>query len=331
MNVSVVVATYNRGPLLRRLIDDLERQSLPSERFDVTVVDDGSREPASGILEGMTPRFKLKVERQDNAGPGAARDRGVRVSKNPLVVFVDDDMELPDDFLEAHLAAIDGGLTVVQGLIAPDPSLATMPIFERFHADQLERFIAAVESGTATVRGVDLCTGNLGMLRRAYEGVGGFDKTLGRSEDRELGVRLESAGEKLGFSARAKTLHRSDHASLEVWRKRAYNYGIYDHRISEKHEQVETADPWRFWFMVNPVSRPLLMAAAAVPFAGKKLADVSIHAAMALDRAGVTRLAIAGTTLCYGLEYFRGVREDCGSLGECARDFVRYLGKRKKA
>ncbi len=331
MNVSVVVATYNRGPLLRRLIDDLERQSLPSERFDVTVVDDGSREPATAILEGMRPRFSFKVERQDNQGPGAARDRGVRSSSHPLVVFIDDDMELPADFLEAHLAAIDGGLTVVQGLIAPDPELARMPIFERFHADQLERFVQAVESGTATVRGVDLCTGNLGMLRRAYEGVGGFDTTLGRSEDRELGVRLETAGEKIGLSARAKTTHRSDHASLEVWRKRAFNYGIYDHRIAKKHQAVETADPWRFWFMVNPVSRPLLLTAATVPFAGKRLADVSIHAAMALDRIGATRLAIAGTTLCYGLEYFRGVREDSGSLAECARDFMRYLGKRKKA
>ena len=331
MNVSVVVATYNRGPLLRRLIDDLERQSLASDRFDVTVVDDGSREPAKDILAGMKPRFALRVERQDNQGPGAARDRGVKVSKQPLVVFIDDDMELPTDFLEAHLDAIAGGLSVVQGLIAPDPGLDDMPIFERFHADQLERFIASVGQGTAVVRGVDLCTGNLSMLRSAYEGVGGFDKSLGRSEDRELGVRLESAGEKLGLSARAKTTHRSDHASLEVWRTRAFNYGVYDHRISEKHEQIETADPWRFWFMVNPVSRPLLLAATGLPFVGKRLADVSIHAAMAFDRLGIERLAIAGTTLCYGLEYFRGVREDCGSLTETASDFVRYLGKRQKA
>lgn len=331
MNVSVVVATYNRGPLLRRLLDDLEKQSLASKRFDVTIIDDGSKEPAAAVLEGVKTRFALRVERQANAGPGAARDHGVRLSKNELIVFIDDDMELPTDFLEAHLDAVAGGLTVVQGLIAPAPELARMPIFERFHADQLERFIVDVEKGDVHVRGVDLCTGNLAMLRRAYDGVGGFDKTLGRSEDRELGVRLEVAGEKLGFSARAKTTHRSDHASLEVWRKRAFNYGIYDHRISKKHEQVETADPWRFWFLVNPVSRPLLLTAAAVPFAGKRLADASIYAAMALDRLGVERLAIAGTTLCYGLEYFRGVREDSGSLSECARDLVRYLGKRRKA
>ena len=44
MNVSVVVATYNRGPLLRRLLDDLEKQSLASNRFDVTIIDDGSKE-----------------------------------------------------------------------------------------------------------------------------------------------------------------------------------------------------------------------------------------------------------------------------------------------
>ena len=251
MNISVVIATFNRGPLLRRLIDDLAKQTLPPDRFDVTIVDDGSSEPAHVFFKDVQTPYALRFDRQPNQGAGAARDRGVKLSTNPLLVFVDDDMELPEDFLEAHLEAIESGLTVVQGLIATSPEIDHMPVFERFHADQLERFVDAVGNGKVTVKGVDLCTGNLSMLRSAYELVGGFDVTLGRSEDRELGVRLEAVGEKLGLSARAKTTHRSDHASLEVWRRRAFNYGVFDHRIAKKHDAIETADPFRFWFLVK--------------------------------------------------------------------------------
>ena len=330
MKLSVVIATYNRGPLLRNLLDDLAHQELPASEFEVIVVDDGSKTPAAEILAGYAPPYAFRLERQENAGPGAARHRGVGLAKNEIVVFVDDDMELPKQFLKAHLSAITAGLTVVQGLIAPAPTLATMPIFERFHAAQLESFVNGVEAGEMNVRGVDLCTGNLAMLRSAYLGVGGFDLSLGRSEDRELGVRLEVAGERLGFSTAARTVHRSDHTSLAVWRKRAFDYGVYDRRIAQKHKRVESADPFRFWFLVNPLSRPLITATVLVPNAGKHLANASIRAAEVCDRVGWNRVALAGTTLCYGLDYFRGVRSDAGSLGSVARDFARYLRKRYK-
>lgn len=328
MRLSVIIATYNRGPLLEELLADLAAQDLPHDQFEVIVVDDGSREPAARLLANFEAPYALRIERQDNAGPAAARDKGVGLSSNEALVFIDDDMRAPPCLLSAHASALASGLTVVQGLMEPAPQLASMPIFERFHAAQLEQFVAQVEAGRATVRGVDLCTGNLSMLRAAYEKVGGFDRSLGRSEDRELGVRLEAAGERLGFSTRARTIHQSDHASLAVWRKRAFDYGVYDHRISQKHTAIESADPFRFWFLVSPLSRPLIAATVVAPRAGKRLADASIRAAEVCDRVGFERAALAGTTLCYGLDYFRGVRSEAGSLTGVARGFARYVRKR---
>ena len=329
--VSVVVATYNRGALLEELLADLTAQTYPADNFEVIVIDDGSREPVVPLLEGYSTPYKLTVQAQANAGAAAARHRGVELAECDIVVITDDDMRLVPEFLEEHIKTHDAGATVVLGQIAPAPGLENMPVFERFHAYQLERFVKGVRSGKIAVRGVHVCTGNLSFRRADYLKVGGFDRSLGRSEDRELGIRLEKDGARLAFCEAAKTIHGSDHADLKVWLKRAYNYGVYDRRIAQKHPELEIADPWRFFFLVSNLSKPLMLVSVSLPEAGDKLAHLAMAAAMESDKRGLKKAAVFGTTLCYGLEYFRGMRVDAGSVTQTARDLRGYLKKRRDA
>jgi hypothetical protein len=168
--------------------------------------------------------------------------------------------------------------------------------------------------------------------REDYLQAGGFDRSLPRSEDRELGVRLQKAGAKLFFAADARTINRSDHVDFNVWMTRNFRYGIADSQISEKHPDVYDASPWRFLFLVNPVSRVLLMLSASAPTIGHALSRSAYAVAEKLDaqrdkHPALGRLAIAGATLSYGLEYFRGVREAAGSLRRTWRDFASYTGE----
>jgi serine acetyltransferase/GT2 family glycosyltransferase len=323
--ISVIIATYNRCALLNELLGDLAQQDLPLEELEVVVVDDGSASPVKPRLDGKSYPFELTVIAQKNCGPAAARHVGVGAATGDILLFVDDDMRVGRDFVRQHAAAHQRGATVVQGYIAPPPELASMPLFERFHAQQLERFVRDVQRGRARFRGIYLCTGNVSVQRAAYLAVGGFDMSLARSEDRELGLRLEKAGAKLAFSLAAKSQHRSDHENLEVWLGRALNYGVFDSRIAKKHPDAAIADPWRFWFQVSVLSRPFLLLAAALPQPAKHLARAAISAAEIADRAGFERAALAGTTLCYGVEYFRGVRLDAGSFAETCAGLWRYV------
>jgi hypothetical protein len=59
------------------------------------------------------------------------------------------------------------------------------------------------------------------------------------------------------------------------------------------------------------------------------LTRLTIQAAIACDRAGYEKPALLGTTLAYGLEYFRGMRSDAGSLRQSARDLMGYMKKRR--
>ena len=266
--------------------------------------------------------------RQANAGAAAARDHGVRLAAGEVVVILDDDMRVAPDFLAAHQEAHIQGATLVLGHIAAAPTLAHMPLYERFHARQLSRFVEAAQApGGQVVHGISLCTGNMSMRRADYLAAGGFDRALDRSEDRELGVRLEKRGAKLAFSHRARSVHASDHDDLDVWLKRAFQYGIYDRRIALKHPDVPLADPWRFLFLISPLSKPLMLVPVMLPKVGEKMARAVMQAAILCDGAGYEKLALGATTLTYGIEYFRGVRVEAGSARRAGRDLATYMGR----
>jgi glycosyltransferase involved in cell wall biosynthesis len=324
LTLSVVIATYNRTPKLSALFRSLAEQSLPKEDFELILIDDGSVDPARTILDALHPPFRVRLIEQENAGQASARDRGIREATGDVVVVLDDDMRLDPHLLANHLAWHQAGYRVVLGRIDSSHSLDEMPLFERFHAAQLEKTAAAFRSGQ-TPRGVHLCTGNVSFRRQDYLDIGGFDRNLKRSEDRELGIRLEAAGATFVFGDDAVTVHDSDHTSLEVWLGRAFNYGAYDYRIHEKHPDKQIANPWRFFFLINPLSRPFMLAAIALPNVGKLLSRCAWKASEVCDQLGNERLAVQGVTYVYGIEYFRGLRRQSGSLARCLVGLADYF------
>jgi GT2 family glycosyltransferase len=327
MRISVVIATYNRLPLLTGLLEDLAAQQQPGP-FDVTVVDDGSRESVAQALQGRSWPFALNMITQVNSGQAQARHRAILDSKGEIIVILDDDMQLPADFLAQHRRLHDAGADVVLGLLKPADDLAAKPIFERFHAEQLARFVAGVRAGEP-ISGSALCTGNVSLRRAHYLEIGGFDLTLSRSEDRDLGIRLQKAGARFAFSEQAYTKHRSDHTDRAKWKQRAFQYGIYDRRIAQKHPDDPQYNPWHYLSLVNPVSRPLLLGAVLFSGLGTGLAEAALRASEQLDRWGLERPALQGTTLTFGLEYFCGVRSEYPSALSALTDLTRYLGARR--
>ncbi len=95
--VGVVIPLYNKGTLVRRALNSVLSQTY--QNFEVIVVDDGSTDEGPDLVrECSDPRVRL-IE-QANAGPGAARNRGIQDSQAPYLTFLDADDEWLPRFLE---------------------------------------------------------------------------------------------------------------------------------------------------------------------------------------------------------------------------------------
>jgi glycosyltransferase involved in cell wall biosynthesis len=326
--VSVILATYNRLDLLRRLLGFLSEQTLPPNQFEVIVVDDGSVVPVPLHIDVEKYPFSLTIVRQENAGPAAARHRGILQAKGEFLVLVDDDMELPPSFLEAHLRHHAGVQpTAVIGRYVSDPAISKKPIFERYHGLKWDRTTQLVREGKLRIDGTFLATGNTSMRRDDYLRVGGFDLSLLRAEDMALGLDLEEAGVNLVYSDSAGSVHLSDHTSAAKWMARAYLHGRLEPHIAEKHPTMAHADPWRFAFALPLVGRMFCLPSILAPKLGSVLARATYKAAEVADKVGLERPALRATGLVFGMEYFRGLREEAGSARKVLADCVSFLRK----
>lgn len=104
MKVSVVVPLYNKARWVRRSLDSIAAQTF--RRFEVIVVDDGSTD-GSGEIVASYPDERFRLVRQDNAGPGAARNRGIAEARGELIAFLDADDEWTPEFLEKMVRTIE--------------------------------------------------------------------------------------------------------------------------------------------------------------------------------------------------------------------------------
>lgn len=98
MRISAVIPTYNRAHTVARAVDSALEQTFALH--EVIVVDDGSRDGTAGVMARYGDRSQsppVRYLRQDNAGPAAARNRGIREAAGDWIAFLDsDDRWLPD-------------------------------------------------------------------------------------------------------------------------------------------------------------------------------------------------------------------------------------------
>jgi glycosyltransferase involved in cell wall biosynthesis len=130
---TVIMPTYNRRDALGLVLDAWERQRPDDLGFEVVVVDDGSTDGTAEALEDRrSQRFALRTAMQSNAGPAAARNRGMAQARGDIVLFSGDDIEPTPDLLAEHLAGHEAAADVRVAILGltrwPDgaPQTATM-------------------------------------------------------------------------------------------------------------------------------------------------------------------------------------------------------------
>ena len=103
MDVSVLVCTFNRDRLLARTLDTLAAMRVgPQLRWEVIVVDNNSTDSTRASTEARIASFPvpLRLVFEARQGKAQALTTGIAKSRAAFIAFTDDDVEIPEDWLE---------------------------------------------------------------------------------------------------------------------------------------------------------------------------------------------------------------------------------------
>jgi glycosyltransferase involved in cell wall biosynthesis len=103
-SVSVVIPLYNKGRYIERAMSSILAQTFSP--LEIIVIDDGSTDDGPEKVRNFNePRVSLI--RQENKGPGAARNAGLAIARGKYVSFLDADDEWLPSFLEAGIGRLE--------------------------------------------------------------------------------------------------------------------------------------------------------------------------------------------------------------------------------
>src|ERR1700678_803249 len=114
--ISVIIPTYNRADLIGQALESALAQTHPAD--EIIVVDDGSTDDTERVVAQYAGQ--VRYMRQVNAGPSAARNRGIQAASGDFIALLDSDDLWVKDRLERQLAALTlhPGLDFIFGLEA---------------------------------------------------------------------------------------------------------------------------------------------------------------------------------------------------------------------
>ena len=203
MNVSVVIPTYNRKPILIKCLEALENQKLLEtiSNYEIIIVDDGSTDGTpSWIRDNKDKLPHVFLYEQKHGGPALGRNLGVMKAKYEIIIFIDSDLIVLEDFLINHVDKLSKAWeknskrcftygTVVNTFDFKNPEKENFKITDISYAY--------------------FATGNVAISRDLLLKVGLFDTSFSLYgwEDLELGERLKRIGTRLVKCPKAIGFH----------------------------------------------------------------------------------------------------------------------------
>ena len=106
MDLSIIVPVYNVEKYVRSCIESIFKQGLDEDRFEVIIVNDGTKDGSMKVVRQFADRPNLTILEQENQGLSAARMKGCSVAGGEYLWFVDSDDYLVEDGVGKVLALL---------------------------------------------------------------------------------------------------------------------------------------------------------------------------------------------------------------------------------
>ena len=244
MRATIQLCTYNRAPLLERVLDACFEQTFDASDYEVVLVNDGSTDATPEVIARAARHATCRFEviNQVNSGLAKGRNAGIARATGERIIFIDDDVLPLPNFVAEHLrshertpkAIVRGGAINVESF------------------DDLPMAIWSLKDYSANF----FWTTNVSVPLATIRAIGGFNESFSEYgwEDIDVGLRLRFGGVRAVFNHKALVYHykpRPRSASVEKM-------------IAQARAQARTAvqlaaihPHWRTYLAtgINPIQR----------------------------------------------------------------------------
>jgi glycosyltransferase involved in cell wall biosynthesis len=195
-SVSIIIASRNRAEALRNALASIQRTTLPTGTdVELILIDNGSSDETQEVMHDVAAsNLKVRVLEEPRPGKARALNRGLDVARGTALLFTDDDVRVPADWIQNMSAPIlNGTADAVAGGIRLAPHL------RRSWMTQAHMSLLADTAGLFGDDGPSRLVGaNMALHRRVFDVVPKFDEALGPGalgleEDTLLGHQIQAA------------------------------------------------------------------------------------------------------------------------------------------
>lgn len=230
MNISVIIPTWNRPETLLKVLGKLLQQAYKD--FEILVVDDGSKKQPD------YPKGNIKVFKQLHQGPAAARNRGIKEAGGDILVFINDDTLVEDNFLKLHAGFHNKNKEINKGLFGPllEYDFGNENEAKKWLIEKSGQHFSYKKAENGPAPWYYFWTCNVSIKRNfLINNDLRFDESFPTAawEDIEFAYRSKLAGLKLFYNPQIKTYHFHEFGLEEVL-SRFYSHGRGLYHLGQK-------------------------------------------------------------------------------------------------
>jgi glycosyltransferase involved in cell wall biosynthesis len=227
-SVSVIIPVYNGAHTIAACLESMLNQAYPPDAYEVIVVENGSTDSTSAIVQ----QYPVRLLHSEERGPAAARNLGIANSEAGIVAFTDADCiadpnwlsELVGPYADPQTGGVGGAI-----LAYAHSDRTIVEMFSEENAP-LVNFISGEDEFLP-----HLYTANASYRRSLLSKVGGFNPNLVTGEDVDMSWRVQlQTGAKLRYVPQAIVHHH--HRSTRIGLARQYRqYGFGEILLDTMH------------------------------------------------------------------------------------------------
>lgn len=260
--VSIIMPAYNAAQFIGSAIRSILAQTCP--HFELILINDGSTDTTETIVrEFGDPR--IRIEFQSNAGPSAARNRGIQSAKGQYIIFLDADDAMTPEFIADHLREFQqhpqADLVYCDDLLM-DAEGKPLRVIARRHYGGPDEIVRDLFRNGYPIVPFRTC-----LRKRVFDKIGLYDPQLHVAEDYDMIRRFFAAGLTARYLDKPHYLRRmapqSQSRYLTAEKSRMH--------LAVVNKFIETFDPgWLFpeqdWHLMDTAAKKDKLAVLTAEF-----------------------------------------------------------------